>query len=51
MADKNRDKNRDETKDVGSGRRRISRDDQGKATQKKDEASDATHPPTDKDKK
>jgi hypothetical protein len=44
-------KNRDESGDVGSGRRKITRDDKGKATQDKDKASDATHPPTDKDKK
>lgn len=40
----NRD--RDETQDVGSGRRKIARDDKGKSSQKKDKGSDATHPPT-----
>ncbi len=45
------EKDRDESKDVGSGRRKITRDDKGKAAQKKDEASDATHPPTEKDQK
>lgn len=44
------EKDRDKSKDVGSGRRKITRDDAGKATQKKDEASDATHPP-EKDEK
>lgn len=36
---------RDKSGDVGSGRRRITRDDQGKDSQKKDKASDATHLP------
>lgn len=43
---------RDKTGDVGSGRRRISRDDKGKATQKKDKASEATEAVSEKkDKK
>lgn len=40
---------RDKSGDVGSGRRRITRDDRGNSSQKKDKASDATHPP-EKDK-
>lgn len=37
---------RDETKDVGSGRRQIRKDDKGKSSNKRDAQSDVTHPPT-----
>ena len=42
-------KNRDESGDVGSGRRKITRDDKGKLSKDKDKDSDATHPPTSKE--
>lgn len=37
---------RDKTKDVGSGRRRISRDDKGKLSKEKEDPLGTTHPPT-----
>lgn len=42
---------RDKTGDVGSGQRRITRDDKGRATQKKAEDVKSTHPDKDADKK
>lgn len=37
---------RDETGDVGSGRRRISRDDKGKLSKKAEDPEKSTNPPT-----
>jgi len=42
---------RDKTGDVGSGQRRITRDEKGNASQKKAEDTKTTHPDKDADEK
>lgn len=45
------EKDRDKTGDVGSGQRRITRDDKGKGSQKKAEDVKSTNPDPDSDDK